>query len=114
MVYPAPTMKPEGFFTGWSHDFIEHVRLVHFTLFLLSAVLILVTASSTDRELQRASAQAERIGMFLDDWPDDVISDGSSDVYRYWVSDPTTLQPDWYSTDKINPGFSYKAPGSAK
>jgi hypothetical protein len=63
---PTPT---ETLTSHWSVDFVEHLRLVHFTLVTLSVALIILLSGTRDRDVARALTQASQIVELQEGWP---------------------------------------------
>lgn len=60
-------MKRPTFF-HWSKDFVEHLRAVHFTLALVSLVLIIACTNGLDSKLPLALTQIQQIAKFEKEW----------------------------------------------
>lgn len=53
----------------WSKDFVEHLRIVHFALILLSAALIITGTDRDSPQMVKALTQAQEIAKFEQQWP---------------------------------------------
>jgi hypothetical protein len=60
-----PKRHPHTEPAHWSVAFIEHMRMVHFSLVIVSAGLIIVASTTTDTQAQRALAQLEAMAMLV-------------------------------------------------
>jgi hypothetical protein len=52
----------------WSKDFVEHLRVVHFTLALISLVLLIAGLNGLDSRLPTALTQIQQIAKFEKQW----------------------------------------------